>query len=89
MIDLEEVRALAVHRAYDVLGDDALGVVGYLELQPDAVISVLIALERIEERRNGPSPPSSGSTDDRIAEIHARQATLAETRMAQSPGWVD
>ena len=65
MIDLEEVRALAVHRAYDVLGDDALGVVGYLELQPDAVISVLIALERIEERRNGPSPPLPGPTDRR------------------------
>ena len=59
---------LAIQRAYDVLGcDEASGVVGYLELHPDDPISVLIALERIETRRNGPSPPASGSTDDRIA----------------------
>lgn len=58
----------AIQRAYDVLGDEeAVGVVGYLETQPDDAISVLIALDRIETRRNGPSPPASGSTDDRIA----------------------
>ena len=63
---------VAIQRAFDVLGcEEAIGVVGYLETHPDDAISVLVALEAIEQRRNGPSPPASGPADRRSPPIHA------------------
>lgn len=89
MIDLEEVRALAVARCFDVL-----------EFEPDAVaahvlagrfdpIAVLDALERIEERQNGPLPPSPGPPIPHPAKSQAKQPRWPKRAWRKVPdGWI-
>jgi hypothetical protein len=62
MIDLAEVRVLAVARCFDVLefGEAAFGAAEVLAGRFDP-ISVLRFLEAIETRRNRPLRPASGS----------------------------
>ena len=81
---------LAVARCFDVLEfDEALGVVGYLELHPDDPISVLIALDRIETRRNGPSPPSSGPATADAAISMRKQPRWSKRAWRKVPyGWI-
>jgi hypothetical protein len=80
---------IAIQRAYDVLGDeDAIGVAGYLELHPDDAISVLIALDRIETRRNGPSPPASGPATANAAKSMRTQPRWPKRAWRTVPkGW--
>jgi hypothetical protein len=67
-LDHEEVRFLAAQRCIDVLESDEADIVAAEVLSGRFdPISVLRYLEAIETRQNGPSPPASGSTDDRIA----------------------
>lgn len=71
--DLEEVRALAIQRAFDVLGvQEASGAVGYLETHPDDAISVLDALERIEQRQL-----LSGARTSRTSDLPSRARSTA------------
>lgn len=51
MIDLDEVRFLAVHRCFDILQHDADAVAAHVLAGRFDPIAVLDALERIEERR--------------------------------------
>ena len=55
---------IAIGRAFDVLGvQDASGAVGYLETHPDDAISVLDALERIEQRQRLSAARTSRPSD--------------------------
>jgi hypothetical protein len=57
---------IAIQRAFDVLGcEGAVGVVGYLETQPDDAIAVLRLLERIETRRNRLAERNNRTSDSR------------------------
>ena len=79
---------IAIQRAFDVLGcEDAIGVVGYLELHPDDAISVLIALDHRDAPKRS-SPPASGPAILPFRQIASQTATMAKARMAQSPGRV-
>ena len=81
---------IAIQRAFDVLGcEEASGVVGYLELHPDAAISVLVALDRIETRRNRPPRPPAGSSMPHPAKSQAKQPRWPKRAWRKVPdGWV-
>jgi hypothetical protein len=60
VIDLEEVRALAVARCFDVLEFDADAVAAHVLAGRFDPIAVLRMLEAIETRQNGPSRGAIG-----------------------------
>jgi hypothetical protein len=89
VIDLEEVRALAAARCFDVLEFDeaAFGAAEVLAGRFDP-ISVLRFLEAIETRRNGPSPPASGPPIPHPAKSQAKQPRWPKRAWRKVPdGW--
>jgi hypothetical protein len=79
---------IAIQRAFDVLGvEDAIDVVGYLELQPDAAISVLVALEAVETRRNRPSRGAIGPAKDDHERVQRLPAKRRKAPMMRWLGW--
>jgi hypothetical protein len=89
MIDLAEVRVLAVARCFDVLefGEAAFGAAEVLAGRFDP-ISVLRFLEAIETRRNGPSPPASGPATADPARSMAKQPRWPKRAWRKVPdGW--
>jgi hypothetical protein len=80
---------IAIQRAFDVLGcEDAIGVVGYLEMHPDDPISVLMALDRIETRRNRPPRGGNGPATAHSAKSQAKQPRFGQRAWRTVPkGW--
>ena len=89
MIDLEEVRALAVARCFDVLEFEPEAVAAHVLAGRFDPIAVLDALERIEERAKRSVASITRTANSPSRQIASQTATVAKARMAQSPGRVD
>jgi hypothetical protein len=89
IIDLEEARALAIQRAFDVLGcEGGVNVVGYLEAQPGSAIAVLRLLEAIETRRNRPLRGTTGTVTAHPAKSQAKRPRWPKRAWRTVPkGW--